>query len=324
MNNYSANTCKYGRGNATLSVTVAVFYLIAGIAAFLSNVFIDYIIINISLHRVFSHMFILSLSVSSLIQGIVVSIVNATELMVSADTEFTRTHSWCCFSAGVSLLAIESTVYNILAISIDRAIAIFKPLRYHNIMRNVKIYIACLWLFLVIWCSLPLLGWALGSSCLRFPHATCDWGSVLDPNYFIITGTMVVASVIMVIVCQAALFRVSIRHLKKARANFPREGKAMNGVQAKVTRNVMLIALTFAVTYIPWFGLLIYNLKTGNTQQSYMIACNSLIYVNSFINPWVYAVTDRSIRTQMKRFLKRSANKVSPLFLGNRPLSTEF
>ena len=306
MNNSTTHVCNYEAGNQRTSLSIAILFLVLGIAAFASNIFLDFIIWKLGLHRIVGHMFILSLSVSDLIQGILVSVLTTVELTTTETSmEFARRYSWCSFSAGINLLAIESTVYNILAISIDRMIAIFKPLRYQNIMspRTAKISIAFIWSFVIVWSALPFLGWGLKTTCLRPPHAICDWGFILEPRYFLITASMVIGSLILVTIFQIKLIRVSFRQIRAIQSSDQRHTQLMNGIQARATRNVMLIVSTFAVSYLPWFALVMHTVLTGDVRQSYIYTCNLLLYVNSFVNPWIYAVSDRSIRRRMRKHL---------------------
>ena len=316
MANSNTIVCHYDHEKAEWSLGVAIAYLVVGLAAFISNIFIDYVIWKQGLLHLVGHMFILSLSVSDIIQGILVSSLNSIEL--TTGIPLTTSPSWCRISAGLCLLAIESTVYNILVITIDRMVAIFNPFHYHRIMshRNAGVCIGLLWTFAVVWCSLPFFGWALETTCLRPAYSMCDWGLVLDPRYFIVTSIMVIASVTLVAICQATLFIVAIGHLKAAKTRGSTRESTARGLQSKVSRNIMLIVLTFAVTYIPWFALVIYTVKTGKAKQEYIIACNSLIYLNSLVNPWVYALNDRLIRAKAKQCLmRRSSNAINPTII---------
>ena len=341
----SYNICNYNivkdRDNR-LETTMACIYLTIGIAAFFSNIFIDYVIWKLGLHRVAGHLFILSLSVSDLIQGILVSVVNAIELLASEERTFCRTQAWCRFSAGVSLLAILSTVYNVFVVATDRLIAVFAPLRYHNFMneRRAKTCIGMLWVYMLVWCALPSLGWAHTSTCLRPPHTICDWGLTLDHRYFLVTGILVIISVSFVAIVQTAILCVALKQMNSISAQHShgimRQRRVIkqrrvtpqgivtthmiaatpkqSQMQRTVTRRVSFIILTFAMTFIPWFVLVIRTIITGLGGQSYIYGANTLIYINSFLNPWVYATTDRAIRRQMKKCLSDMANGKIRLF----------
>ena len=304
LNESVKETCKYGHSTKQTQVQISIvcLYLTFGTAAFLSNIFIDFVIWKLHLYRVVGHLFILSLSVSDIIQGIMITAIYTTELLTGDDVHLSRGQSWCRFSAGVALLAILSTVYNICLITVDRMIAIFLPFRYHEIMnkRRAKIIVAVLWLHMIIWCSLPLLGWAKRSQCIRPPNTICDWGVTLDNTYFSITGVLVVISVLAVAIQQVAILFVALRHIKAIKVQPGRCRISISTMQSKVTRRVSFIVLTFAMTYIPWFFVVVRTLVSGLGGQSYIYMCNFLIFLNSFLNPWIYALTDREIRKKMK------------------------
>ncbi|XP_065068215.1 adenosine receptor A2a-like [Rhopilema esculentum] len=286
-----------------------------GIAGFLSNLLIDYVIWKFELHRIVGNLFILSLSISDLIQGILVSIIFAVDLL-SGDTAIFRGQTWCRFAAGSSLIAILSTVYNIVLVTLDRVIAIFMPFRYHEIMteKKSKIIIVSLWIYMIIWCALPSFGWAQKTKCLRPLNSICDWGVTLEPTYFLITGVLVATSVLLVAILQLAMLAVAVRQMKAIRAQGHPHIQSVETTQGKVTRKVFFIVLAFAVAYLPWFSVVLRTVITGLGGQQYIYMCNCLIFLNSLLNPWIYAATDRTIRKRIKQCVYNlGRSKVEPL-----------
>ena len=317
LNESIAGTCQYGHAaeDNSIHVSVACLFLTLGTAAFLSNIFIDYIIWKMYLYRIVGHLFILSLSVSDIIQGTLIMTIHTTELLAGEGATFFRSQMWCRFSAGLALLTILSTVYNIVLITFDRVIAIFLPLHYHEIMnaKRAKIIIAALWLYMAVWCSLPLWGWAKESECMRPPHTICDWGVTLNDTFFSITGVLVVVSVLAVAVQQIAMLILAVRHINKLKLQPGQKLAFVSKKQSKVTRRVSFIVLVFAMTYIPWFFVVVRTLVSGLGGQAYIYMCNILIYLNSSLNPWIYALTDREIRKKIaKCIFSVGRSKVAP------------
>ena len=302
-----------------LSKGAAVGYIIIGGIGFTSNVFIDYIIYRLRLYRVLGHCLILSLSISDMIQSLLVCTFNSVELLT--ESGFPVSQSWCRLSAGLGLLAVLSTCLNLVGISMDRFVAIFFPLHYPQIVTpsRVYVYLAITWISMVTWSFLPLIGWNSSLDCLRNGYTICDWGFSLDFNYFTGTSVVVLTAVIIVIILQATIY---VQAIKQARKVYGKEsGRAEAGrselsrVQKKVSRVVAFIVLTFFITYIPWFSLAIRTVVTQSGGHEVILACCALLYTNSMLNPWVYASSDSNIRKEVLSVLHLRGgrnNQVNP------------
>lgn len=302
-------TTEFCRVNSPISITAAKAaasgFLLLGITGFISNLFVDFVIYRLRLYRILGHTFILSLSISDLIQSFFVLIFDATELLSGSSVSVSQ--EWCQLHAGIGSLAVLSTCMNLVSISVDRFIAIFFPLHYNQIVTTPKAYscLAVMWFFMLVWTFLPVMGWNAGTTCLRPAHTICDFGNTLDYKYFIATSVMVLTAVIIVVLLQTAIYISAIKQARKLYGRKKSEGRPGNDLmraQKKISRIVGFIVITFFITYIPWFSVSIRTVVTNIGGQLIIIGCSFMLYINSLLNPWVYASSDRTIRTEINKF----------------------
>ena len=68
---------------------------------------------------------------------------------------------WCRIWLAVDVWLCTASIFNLCAISIDRYIAISRPVKYPTIMspRRARLLIICVWILSFIICFPPLIGW---------------------------------------------------------------------------------------------------------------------------------------------------------------------
>ncbi|XP_076364245.1 putative G-protein coupled receptor No9 [Tachypleus tridentatus] len=108
--------------------------------------------------RTVTNFFIVSLAVSDFLVGLAVLPYSMT-LEVLGVWVFGKT--WCHIWLAVDVWLCTSSILNLCAISVDRYLAITRPVHYRSIMspRRAKLVIAAVWVFAFIICFPPLVGW---------------------------------------------------------------------------------------------------------------------------------------------------------------------
>lgn len=108
--------------------------------------------------RTVTNFFIVSLAVADLLVGLAV-------LPYSISLEVLRVWIfgpvWCQIWLAVDVWMCTSSILNLCAISLDRYVAITRPVHYRSIMTKIraKILIATVWVFSFVICFPPLVGW---------------------------------------------------------------------------------------------------------------------------------------------------------------------
>jgi len=69
--------------------------------------------------------------------------------------------SWCRIWLAVDVWMCTASIYNLVAISIDRYIAVSRPIRYASLMSpsRAKLLIVSVWILSFVICFPPLIGW---------------------------------------------------------------------------------------------------------------------------------------------------------------------
>jgi len=69
--------------------------------------------------------------------------------------------SWCRIWLAVDVWMCTASIYNLVAISIDRYVAVSRPIRYASLMSpaRAKLLIVVVWILSFVICFPPLIGW---------------------------------------------------------------------------------------------------------------------------------------------------------------------
>lgn len=288
-------------------IQVAIFSAF-GLASTVSNIVINIALYRLGRYRMIGHYFIWSLSWSDLYFGLFVVPLSVTELLIG--TFVTTTTYWCKLTAGLALLAILGTSWNLALVSIDRFIAIYRPFLYQAsvTVKRVLMTIFITWVIIGIWVFLPVMGWAHELDYKRAKLTLCVWPMVLDEKYFSITLVSVFVAVFIVLVLQSFIF---IAARSQSRKIYSRENSftlaktraAFISRQRKITRMVGFVVACFMLTYLPWAIILARNMLAGNASQNAILVSLCLVYFNSVANPWIYAFSDTKLRFEIRKLL---------------------
>ncbi|XP_076367320.1 octopamine receptor in mushroom bodies [Tachypleus tridentatus] len=108
--------------------------------------------------RTVTNFFIVSLAVADLLVGIVVLPYSMTLEVLDV---WIFGNTWCQIWLAVDVWLCTSSILHLCAISVDRYLAITRPVHYRSIMssRRAKLLIAAVWVVAFVICFPPLVGW---------------------------------------------------------------------------------------------------------------------------------------------------------------------
>lgn len=134
--------------------------------------------------RTVTNYFVVSLAVADLSVGIIVLpysiVLEVLEVWIFG-------HTWCQIWLAVDVWLCTSSILNLCAISVDRYLAITRPVRYRSLMssRRAKLLIVAVWVIAFVICFPPLVGWNDGTQNLvpyRSVNDTLPALAVAAPN----------------------------------------------------------------------------------------------------------------------------------------------
>ena len=267
---------------------IAAFNIFLSITACLGNA-----LILVSLRKVSSiypptKLFFLCLAVTDLSVGIIVQPVYATLIMsplikINVDEVYIMSH----FRDTLSWVFCGASILTSTAISVDRLLSLLLGLRYRYVitLRRVRVVIICFWFV----CAL------LGS--IRIFRNDIAIKAV---------STLIPLSLITSIFCYTRIF-LKLRHQQVQTGP---HGQANGDIPLNIARykksvsNILWVQLTLVACYGPW-GIAVVLYVNGIGNDVTWLVTETLIYLNSSLNPIVYCWKIRTVRQAVKQTIRQ-------------------
>nr|XP_032823932.1 adenosine receptor A2b-like [Petromyzon marinus] len=270
--------------------------------------------------------FLLSLAAADIAVGLL-----AIPFAVTISAGFACHFHGCLFLACFVLVLTQSSIFSLLAIAIDRYIAIRQPLRYNALVtsKRARGVIAVCWLLSFVIGLTPLLGWnnwdelhECGSDG-RTPDATkcrngtqvqCLFENVVNTDYMVyfnFFGCVLVPLLVMLAV-YARIFlvaRTQLQLIEKAGSKAPGGDRRRNLLQREVhaAKSLAFIMGMFALCWLPLHALnCVHRFCPDCVRPPWaMYGAILLSHGNSVVNPVIYAFRLREFRATFRRILSR-------------------
>ncbi|KAF1377397.1 hypothetical protein PFLUV_G00200400 [Perca fluviatilis] len=269
--------------------------------------------------------FVVSLAVADIAVGLL-----AIPFAITISTGFCANFYGCLFIACFVLILTQSSIFSLLAIAVDRYIAIKNPLRYHSLVtgHRAKGIITLCWVLSVGIGLTPMLGWNRGwnttatinrqicpdgmTECLFEGVVTLDY-----MVYFNFFGCVLVPLVVMLII-YAHIFMAARRQLRMMAlkvAHTPAPGEitslsisSRSTLQKEVhaAKSLAIIVGLFALCWLPLHIINCFNHLCQDCGRAHIWLMNIAIilsHANSVVNPFIYAYRIREFRQTFRRIL---------------------
>ncbi|KAM3660993.1 adenosine receptor A2b [Ammospiza maritima maritima] len=309
----------------TVKTTYIVLELIIAVLSIAGNVLVCWAVAINSTLKNATNYFLVSLAVADIAVGLL-AIPFAITISIGFQVDF---HS-CLFFACFVLVLTQSSIFSLLAVAIDRYLAIKIPLRYNSLVtsKRARGLIAVLWLLSFGIGLTPLMGWHKAmSGC---PNATNETGtepqgcfiSCLFENvvtmsymvYFNFFGCVLLPLVIMLGI-YIKIFMVACKQLHQIELM----GNSRTTLQKEVhaAKSLAIIVGLFAFCWLPLHILnCITHFHEGFSRSKpewVMYVAIILSHANSVINPIIYAYRIREFRCTFRKILSKILCKAQEL-----------
>ncbi|KAG9283032.1 adenosine receptor A1-like [Astyanax mexicanus] len=316
--NASATTQPRPQTNSTLLSTVAttpanvvvsvnVPYMAAELViAFLSTVgnllVCAAVGLNRKLHTVTNY-FLVSLAVADVCVGAL-----AIPCAILTDTGIPRNNLYLCLlMLSVLIMLTQSSIFSLLAVAVERYVAIFMPFRYHSLMtpRNALLVILVTWVLAFLIGLVPIMGW----------HKTppdsgyCFFVLVVDMTYMVYFNffACVLTPLVVMFLIYAQIF-VTVKHqvrriaAERGVAGGGADGAANIKKEMKTATSLFLVLFLFTVCWIPLHVINCFLLlcPTCPVPLPLLLTAIILSHANSAVNPFLYAYKMKSFREAFK------------------------
>lgn len=273
--------------------------------------------------------FLVSLAVADILVGCL-AIPFAITISVGIHLDFYG----CLFLACFVLVLTQSSIFSLLAIAIDRYLAVKIPLRYKELMtgKTAREIIAVLWIFSFVIGLIPFFGWNLkysscGNSSSRADNATdgggdllqscklkCFFESVVDMHYMVYFNffVCVLLPLLIMLGIYLKIFNVARKQLRKIELKCVGNGDSHHhGLlqkEIRAAKSLSIIVGLFAVCWLPVHILNCLTLFYRELKKPDIVMYVAIIlsHANSAVNPIIYAYRIQDFRSTFRKILAQN------------------
>lgn len=276
--------------------------------------------------------FLVSLAVADILVGCL-AIPFAITISIGIHLDFYS----CLFLACFVLVLTQSSIFSLLAIAIDRYLAVKIPLRYKELMtgKTAREIIAILWILSFVIGLIPFFGWNLKHQCcpssgagnttntslaeglMDGGHALpgckfqCFFESVVDMHYMVYFNFFVcVLLPLLIMLCiYLKIFTVARKQLRqielKCVGNGDSHHHGLLQKEIRAAKSLSIIVGLFAICWLPVHILNCLTLfyKDLDKPPVVMYVAIILSHANSAVNPIIYAYRIRDFRSTFRKIL---------------------
>nr|6GDG_A Chain A, TrxA,Adenosine receptor A2a [Escherichia coli] len=301
---------------AAKAVYITVELAIA-VLAILGNVLVCWAVwLNSNLQNVTNY-FVVSLAAADIAVGVL-----AIPFAITISTGFCAACHGCLFIACFVLVLTQSSIFSLLAIAIDRYIAIRIPLRYNGLVTGTRAkgIIAICWVLSFAIGLTPMLGWnncgqpkegkAHSQGCGE-GQVACLFEDVVPMNYMVYFNffACVLVPLLLMLGVYLRIFLAARRQLKQMESQ-PLPGERARSTLQKEVHAAKSLAIIVGLFALCWLPLHIINCFTffcpdcSHAPLWLMYLAIVLSHTNSVVNPFIYAYRIREFRQTFRKIIR--------------------
>ena len=222
----------------------------------------------------------------------------------------------CLVMLSVLIMLTQSSIFSLLAVAVERYVAIFMPFRYQVLMtpRNAVLVIVVTWLLAFLIGLVPLMGWHKtpppGASGHCFFVLVIDMAYMVYFNFF----ACVLVPLVVMFLIYARIFATVKRQLRRIEAERGGGGGSGAGVartaanvkqEMKTASSLFLVLFLFTACWIPLHVINCFLLLCPGCPVPFELLLTAIIlsHANSVINPFLYAYKMKAFRDAFKAIL---------------------
>lgn len=274
-----------------IPVVQAAIVLLVAIAIIVANVLVIATFIMQPGERDVMVYYLLSLAAADLLCGLLVVPLS---VYPAVEGEWIYGDLVCRVEGYLSVSLWSVSVYTFMWISVDRYLAVRKPLRYETIQTRTRCqcWMLFTWIMGTMLCCPPLLGYTKATFVRDASICMLDWASMVA--YSLTLTALVLGPSLCTIVYTYAFIFNTMRKVRKTVAAPP--DKEYVSALADVVANphhlmAFVLILVFWISWLPWIGLIAYEHFAGRVDVPLLRFCVVWIGVlNSFWKALVYIV----------------------------------
>ncbi|XP_037352713.1 adenosine receptor A2a [Talpa occidentalis] len=301
--------------------------LAIAVLAVLGNVLVCWAVwLNSNLQNVTNY-FVVSLAAADIAVGVL-----AIPFAITISTGFCAACHGCLFIACFVLVLTQSSIFSLLAIAIDRYIAIRIPLRYNGLVTGTRAkgIIGVCWVLSFAIGLTPMLGWnncsplkedKNGSKTCPEGRVACLFEYVVPMNYMVYYNffACVLVPLLLMLGIYLRIFLAARRQLKQMESQ-PLPGERTRSTLQKEVHAAKSLAIIVGLFALCWLPLHIINCFTffcprcKHAPTWLMYLAIILSHTNSVVNPFIYAYRIREFRQTFRKIIRSHILRRQELF----------
>lgn len=277
------------------------------VIAFLSTIGNVLVCVAVGLNRklrTVTNYFLVSLAVADICVGTI-----AIPCAILTDVGLPRHNLYLCLlMLSVLIMFTQSSIFSLLAVAVERYVAIFMPFRYQVLMtsRNAVLVILTMWLLAFLIGLVPLMGW----------HKTppdsgyCFFVLVVDMTYMVYFNffACVLTPLVIMFLIYAQIFVTVKRQVRRIASEQRGRGEGQMKAAAsmrqemKTATSLFLVLFLFTICWIPLHIINCFLLLCPHCPVPFELLLTAIIlsHANSAVNPFLYAYTMTAFRDTFK------------------------
>ncbi|XP_041947112.1 adenosine receptor A2b [Alosa sapidissima] len=304
--------------------------LIIAVLSIAGNVLVCWAVaINTTLKNATNY-FLVSLAVADILVGCL-AIPFAITISIGLPSDFYG----CLFLACFVLVLTQSSIFSLLAVAIDRYLAVKIPLRYKELMtgKRAREIIAILWILSFVIGLVPFLGWnEWHEACCKnetFPYANsscsssrllqscrlkCLFEKVVDMHYMVYFNFFgcVLPPLLIMLGIYIKIFTVARRQMRQIelKCSVGNGESHHHGILQREIRAAKSLSIIVGLFALCWLPVHILNCLTLFYEELHkppevMYTAILLSHANSAVNPIIYAYRIQDFRVTFRKILTR-------------------
>ncbi|KAK6474502.1 cannabinoid receptor 1-like [Huso huso] len=202
------------------------------------------------------------------------------------------------FKLGGVIMAFTGSLGSLLLTSIDRYICIHKPSEYKTIItrKNAFISLAVLWTTIVLISFLPLMGW----NCSTLNSVCSELFPCVDETYLACWLAFVISLLVFIVYAYIHILWKAHKHAVYMEKHViqSQRGKARMRMDIQLAKTFGVILAILVICWSPVLSFMFVDLFSkldNNLKMVFAFFC-TLCFVNSMVNPLVYALRSKDMR----------------------------
>ncbi|XP_061622649.1 adenosine A2a receptor a isoform X1 [Phyllopteryx taeniolatus] len=299
--------------NPAISAPYIVVELLIAIFSVLGNVLVCWAVFLNSNLQSNTNFFVVSLAVADIAVGVL-----AIPFAIVISIGFCSNFYGCLFIACFLLILTQSSIFSLLAIAMDRYIAIKLPLRYNSLVtgQRAQCIIAICWVLSIIIGLTPMMGWHKFSekNTNECPPGlmTCLFEEVVVMDYMVYFNffACVMIPLLLMLAIYLCIFMAARHQLKLIEVKAVHGEKSRSTLQKEVqaAKSLAIIVGLFAVCWLPLHIMNCFTLFCPKCQRPPLLILYVAIILshgNSVVNPFIYAYRIREFRQTFRKIIRR-------------------